>query len=117
MAYTVRRGSFKDGDYLATDHILSADYGFGCEGGNKSPHLAWSGGAPLHQALRCHLLRSGCTHRQRVLALVSGERPTRRDRASGQKGVGDHKTPRLIAVFWHRNGRLINRVKHLEWRR
>ena len=25
------------------DHILSADYGFGCDGGNKSPHLAWSG--------------------------------------------------------------------------
>ena len=25
------------------DHILSADYGFGCGGGNKSPHLAWSG--------------------------------------------------------------------------
>ena len=43
MAFTVRSGSFKDGDYLAKDHILSADYGFGCEGGNKSPHLAWSG--------------------------------------------------------------------------
>jgi Raf kinase inhibitor-like YbhB/YbcL family protein len=43
MAFTVRSNSFKDGDYLARDHILSADYGFGCEGGNKSPHLAWSG--------------------------------------------------------------------------
>jgi hypothetical protein len=43
MAFTVRSDSFKDGDYLAKDHILSADYGFGCEGGNKSPHLAWSG--------------------------------------------------------------------------
>jgi phosphatidylethanolamine-binding protein (PEBP) family uncharacterized protein len=42
MAFTVRSGSFKYGDYLAKDHILSADYGFGCEGGNKSPHLAWS---------------------------------------------------------------------------
>jgi Raf kinase inhibitor-like YbhB/YbcL family protein len=42
MAFTVRSNSFKDGDYLAADHILSADYGFGCAGGNKSPHLAWS---------------------------------------------------------------------------
>jgi phosphatidylethanolamine-binding protein (PEBP) family uncharacterized protein len=24
-------------------HILSADYGFGCGGGNKLPHLSWSG--------------------------------------------------------------------------
>jgi len=22
--------SFKDGDYLGTDHVLSTDYGFGC---------------------------------------------------------------------------------------
>lgn len=43
MAFTVRSNSFKDGEYLAADHILSADYGFGCQGGNKSPHLAWSG--------------------------------------------------------------------------
>ena len=43
MAFMVRSNSFKDGDYLAADHILSADYGFGCAGGNKSPHLAWSG--------------------------------------------------------------------------
>ena len=43
MAFTVRSNSFKDGEYLAADHILSADYGFGCQGGNRSPHLAWSG--------------------------------------------------------------------------
>jgi Raf kinase inhibitor-like YbhB/YbcL family protein len=46
MAFTVRSSSFKDGDYLAGEHILSADYGFGCQGGNKSPHLAWSGAPP-----------------------------------------------------------------------
>lgn len=34
---------FADGDYLAAAHILSDDYGFGCAGGNQSPHLAWSG--------------------------------------------------------------------------
>ena len=33
--------SFRDGDYLARDHVLSADYGFGCTGGNRSPHLRW----------------------------------------------------------------------------
>ncbi|MGO9006203.1 MAG: YbhB/YbcL family Raf kinase inhibitor-like protein [Beijerinckiaceae bacterium] len=43
MPFTVVSSSFKDGDYLASDHVLSADYGFGCAGGNKSPHLAWSG--------------------------------------------------------------------------
>ena len=43
MEFTVRSDSFKDGDYLTKDHILSKDYGVGCEGGNKSPHLAWSG--------------------------------------------------------------------------
>jgi hypothetical protein len=33
--------SFKDGDYLGAEHVLSADYGFGCSGGNRSPHLRW----------------------------------------------------------------------------
>src|SRR5213593_148810 len=42
MAFTVRSNSFKDGDYLANTHILSADFGFGCAGNNQSPHLAWS---------------------------------------------------------------------------
>lgn len=39
----VSSASFKDGDYLPMDHVLSADYGFGCAGGNKSPHLKWDG--------------------------------------------------------------------------
>jgi Raf kinase inhibitor-like YbhB/YbcL family protein len=43
MAFKVLSSSFKDGDYLGADHILSADYGFGCSGGNQSPHLSWSG--------------------------------------------------------------------------
>jgi len=37
----VSSNSFKDGDYLPAEHILSADFGFGCAGGNQSPHLAW----------------------------------------------------------------------------
>jgi Raf kinase inhibitor-like YbhB/YbcL family protein len=43
MTLTVTSDSFKDGDYLAQDHVLSADFGFGCAGGNRSPHLKWSG--------------------------------------------------------------------------
>jgi Raf kinase inhibitor-like YbhB/YbcL family protein len=35
--------SFKEGERLSMDHVLSEDYGFGCNGGNKSPQLAWSG--------------------------------------------------------------------------
>ena len=35
--------SFNDGDYLASDHILSEAYGFGCAGGNLSPQFSWSG--------------------------------------------------------------------------
>jgi Raf kinase inhibitor-like YbhB/YbcL family protein len=43
MAFAVTSNSFKDGDYLPKEFILSADFGFGCAGGNKSPHLKWSG--------------------------------------------------------------------------
>jgi Raf kinase inhibitor-like YbhB/YbcL family protein len=43
MAFTVTSTSFRDGDYLGQDFILSEDYGFGCAGGNKSPQLKWSG--------------------------------------------------------------------------
>jgi hypothetical protein len=30
MTFTVISNSFKDGDYLASDFILSSDFGFGC---------------------------------------------------------------------------------------
>ena len=43
MAFTIISNSFKDGDYLSKDFILSADFGFGCAGRNTSPHLKWSG--------------------------------------------------------------------------
>jgi Raf kinase inhibitor-like YbhB/YbcL family protein len=43
MAFTVTSNSFKDGDYLPQTHILSSDFGFGCDGSNQSPHLAWTG--------------------------------------------------------------------------
>ncbi len=43
MSFTVTSDSFKEGATLGMEHILSAEYGFGCGGGNKSPHLRWSG--------------------------------------------------------------------------
>lgn len=43
MAMVLTSASFKDGDYLSNEHILSAAYGFGCAGGNASPQLSWSG--------------------------------------------------------------------------
>lgn len=43
MAFEVRSESFKDGDYLGAEHVLSEAYGFGCAGSNKSPQLSWSG--------------------------------------------------------------------------
>src|SRR6516165_10510150 len=43
MTFTVSSNSFDDGDYLSNDFILSIDFGFGCAGGNRSPHLKWSG--------------------------------------------------------------------------
>jgi Raf kinase inhibitor-like YbhB/YbcL family protein len=55
MMMKLTSNSFADGDYLRPDHILSADYGFGCSGGNKSPHLHWQG-APANTksfALTC----------------------------------------------------------------
>ena len=43
MALTLTSADFNDGDYLGAAHILAEEYGFGCAGGNRSPHLSWSG--------------------------------------------------------------------------
>src|SRR5579871_146860 len=40
MALTLTSSSFTEGATLGLDQILSADYGFGCGGGNKSPQLS-----------------------------------------------------------------------------
>ena len=42
MGFSVTSNSFKDGDYLANDHVLSESYGFGCAGNHQSPHLVWT---------------------------------------------------------------------------
>jgi Raf kinase inhibitor-like YbhB/YbcL family protein len=43
MALKLTSDSFNDGDYLGADHVLSENFGFGCAGGNVSPHLRWEG--------------------------------------------------------------------------
>jgi Raf kinase inhibitor-like YbhB/YbcL family protein len=42
-AMQVKSSSFSDGDYMPMDYVLSANFGFGCSGGNMSPQLSWSG--------------------------------------------------------------------------
>ncbi|HEX6510687.1 MAG TPA: YbhB/YbcL family Raf kinase inhibitor-like protein [Chloroflexota bacterium] len=43
MAMRVTSNSFSEGSTIGHDYVLSAEYGFGCDGGNKSPHLRWEG--------------------------------------------------------------------------
>jgi Raf kinase inhibitor-like YbhB/YbcL family protein len=43
MALQLRSENFADGDYLAPEHLLSEDFGFGGTGGNVSPAVGWSG--------------------------------------------------------------------------
>ena len=76
MAFSVTSNSFKDGDYLPKDFILSADFGFGCAGSNKSPHLKWSG-APVETksfAVTCY--DPDAPTGLGFLALAGGEHPS-----------------------------------------
>jgi len=43
MSLILTSASFKEGELLGVDHVLSEAFGFGCAGGNRSPQLAWSG--------------------------------------------------------------------------
>src|SRR5437588_7012788 len=43
MGMKLTSNTFKDGDYLGAEQVLAASYGFGCAGGNVSPHLRWEG--------------------------------------------------------------------------
>ena len=43
MALVLTSNNLKEGGTIPNEHILSSDFGFGCSGGNKSPHLAWTG--------------------------------------------------------------------------
>ena len=42
MGLIITSESFKEGEFLATPHVLSEAYGFGCKGNNLSPQLSWS---------------------------------------------------------------------------
>jgi phosphatidylethanolamine-binding protein (PEBP) family uncharacterized protein len=78
----VTSSNFNNGDYIPMEHVLSAEYGFGCSGGNKSPHLRWEG-APAGTksfAVTCF----DPAHRQRLLALGGGQHPAQRHRASAR---------------------------------
>ena len=55
MAFTVISNSFKDGDYLPSDFILSADFGFGAPAATGRRDLEWSD-APAGTKLRRHPL-------------------------------------------------------------
>jgi hypothetical protein len=56
MAFSVSRNSFKDGDYLRSDFILSADFGFGCAGGQQVATPEVVGRARGDKKFRCHVL-------------------------------------------------------------
>jgi len=43
MSLWLNSDDFTDGDKLNDMHALSKDFGFGCDGGNLSPHLSWGG--------------------------------------------------------------------------
>ena len=43
MSIWLKSSDFEDGDKLGFQHVLSSDYGFGCDGGNLSPQLNWGG--------------------------------------------------------------------------
>ena len=55
MAFTVRSNSFKDGDYLGKEHILSADFGLAARR-KQVPAPCVVGRACRHQELCGHLL-------------------------------------------------------------
>ena len=46
MGMSLRSDSFEDGDFLTSEFVLSEDFGFGCAGKNRSPHLAWADAPP-----------------------------------------------------------------------
>ncbi len=85
MAFTVTSDSFKEGASLDMAHILSADYGFGCGGGNKSPHLRWSGAPEGTKSFAVHLLRSRRADRQWLLALGGGQHSRWYDRTRARR--------------------------------
>jgi len=46
MAMRLTSDTFRDGDYLGNEQVLSSEFGFGCGGDNVSPQLRWDGAPP-----------------------------------------------------------------------
>lgn len=46
MSLILKSEDFSEGDMLSHEHVLSADFGFGCAGNNLSPQLSWEGFVP-----------------------------------------------------------------------
>src|ERR1022692_3975865 len=85
MTFTVSSNSFKDGDYLAKDFILSADFGFGCAGGNRSPHLKWSGAPAGTKSFAVTCFDPDAPTGSGFLALAGGEHPVERERVGARR--------------------------------
>ena len=43
QSMSVKSAEVTDGGAMAEEQVLSAEFGFGCKGGNISPSLSWSG--------------------------------------------------------------------------
>jgi len=85
MAFTVTSTSFKDGDYLPKDFILSADFGFGCAA--ATPRRISRG--PTRRRGRKASPSPATTRRAdrlRLLALAGGEYPGDCGRACARRG-------------------------------
>lgn len=55
-AFVLESHDLCDGEMLKPEQVLSSEYGFGCQGGNRSPHLAWRGAPEATQsyAVTCY---------------------------------------------------------------
>jgi len=92
MTFMITSDSFKDGDYLRSDFILSADYGFGCAGGDKSPHLGWSGAPAGTRSFAVTVYDPEAPTGIGLLALARGEHSRR---CYGTRGGGGKPRRRL----------------------
>lgn len=54
--FVLESESVREGEMLRHEQVLSGEYGFGCQGGNRSPQLSWRGAPPGTQsyAVTCY---------------------------------------------------------------